>query len=268
MCEFCIQHGEGQKWYLVMSNYSRELLSQQGRAELMEDFGMHFEDKVGKAVAQLDAVRDIPVVSRFVRRMVMRREKALHWGQVVPIEEVEQIIDMQDSIVRMPCVCRKLTTGQESRYCFGIGINVAGILGKYPDYAYSFEVLQKDEAKKVLRAFDRQGQVHSVWTFKTPYIGAICNCDQDCIAYRLQVKTNLTQLMFRAEYVAVVDWNLCNGCKKCLMHCQFGAIQYSNTMNRPTIDTMRCYGCGVCRAVCAENAIFLKPRSQFARAPW
>lgn len=27
MCEFCTQHGEGQKWYLTMRNYSRESLS-------------------------------------------------------------------------------------------------------------------------------------------------------------------------------------------------------------------------------------------------
>jgi len=33
MCEFCTQHGEGQKWYLVMRNYARELLAQKGRVE-------------------------------------------------------------------------------------------------------------------------------------------------------------------------------------------------------------------------------------------
>lgn len=268
MCEFCIKHGEGKKWYLTMSNYSRELFVRRCRPEFMEDFGVHFEDKVGRAVAQLDAVRDTPMVFRFIRRMVMRRDKDLHWGQVVPVEEVEQIVDMQDSIVRMPCVCRKLTTGHESRYCFGIGIDIAGILGKYPDYADNFEVLQKEETKKILRSFDQQGLVHSVWTFKTPYIGAICNCDQDCLAYRVQVQTNLTQLMFRAEYVAQVDWEQCNGCKKCLLNCQFGAIHYSNIMKRPTIDTMRCYGCGVCRAVFNKDAITLKPRGNFSKAPW
>lgn len=51
MCEFCVQHGEGKKWYLVMHNYSRELWAGEGRAEFMEDFGTHFEAKYGKAVA-------------------------------------------------------------------------------------------------------------------------------------------------------------------------------------------------------------------------
>lgn len=28
MCEFCVQHGEGKKWYLLMKNYSEELFHQ------------------------------------------------------------------------------------------------------------------------------------------------------------------------------------------------------------------------------------------------
>jgi len=268
MCEFCIQHGEGQKWYLAMRNYSRELWDQEGRAEFMTDYGARFEERYTKRVALLDALVNKPVVGRFIRRMAISKQKAEHWGQVVPIEDLEQIVDMQDSIVRFPCVCRILTTGyREARYCFGIGVDMAGNLAKYPD-ASSLEVLGREETKKILRSFDKQGLVHSVWTFKTPYIGAICNCDQDCVAYRLQVKTNLTQVMFRAEYVGLVDWDLCNGCKKCLLNCQFGAIRYSNTMKRATIEMMQCYGCGVCRAVCEKNAITLKPRSELTKAPW
>ncbi len=268
MCEFCIQHGEGKKWYLDMRNYSRELWAQEGRAEFMTDYGARFEERYTKRVALLDALVNKPVVGRFFRRMAIRNQKTEHWGQVVPIEDLEQVVDLQDSIVRFPCVCRILTTGhREARYCFGIGVNMAGTLAQYPD-ASSLEVLGREEAKKILRSFDKQGMVHSVWTFKTPYIGAICNCDQDCVAYRLQVKTNLTQVMFRAEYVGLVDWDLCNGCKKCLLNCQFGAIRYSNTMKRATIEMTQCYGCGVCRAVCNKEAITLKPRTAFATLKW
>ncbi len=268
MCEFCIQHGEGKKWYLDMRNYSRELWAQEGRAEFMTDYGARFEERYTKRVALLDALVNKPVVGRLFRRMAIRNQKTEHWGQVVPIEDLEQVVDLQDSIVRFPCVCRILTTGhREARYCFGIGVNMAGTLAQYPD-ASSLEVLGREEAKKILRSFDKQGMVHSVWTFKTPYIGAICNCDQDCVAYRLQVKTNLTQVMFRAEYVGLVDWDLCNGCKKCLLNCQFGAIRYSNTMKRATIEMTQCYGCGVCRAVCNKEAITLKPRTDFATLKW
>jgi NAD-dependent dihydropyrimidine dehydrogenase PreA subunit len=187
---------------------------------------------------------------------------------VVPIEDLEKIVDMQDSIVRFPCQCRLLTTGREARYCLGIGIDLPGILGEYPDLSHSLEVLEKEEAKKILRSFDQQGLVHSVWTFKTPYIGGICNCDQDCLAYRVHVKTNLLPTMFRAEYVGQVNWDLCNGCQECLWQCQFGAIRYSNTLNKATIDLKECFGCGLCRATCPQEAITLKSRSDFANLPW
>jgi NAD-dependent dihydropyrimidine dehydrogenase PreA subunit len=181
---------------------------------------------------------------------------------------VEQIVDLQSSIVRLPCFCRKLTTGREARYCFGIGVDLTGLLGKYPDYAHSFEVLKREEAKKLLHSFDEQGLVHSIWTFKTPYIGGLCNCDQDCMAYRMTVKEKLLPTMFRAEYVATINWELCSGCKECISQCQFGAILYSMTHKKSNINVMQCYGCGVCRAVCAQGAIKLKPRSGFVNLPW
>jgi ferredoxin len=268
MCEFCTQHGEGKKWYLAMRNYSRELLGEEGRAQYMRSFFVDFEERTVKAISQLDAAKRNPVVYRFIRRMAIRKQKAEHWGQIVPIEDVEQIVDLQEWIVRVPCICRGITTGREARYCFGIGANFTGAAGEPFDESYNLEVLTKEETKNLLRSFDKQGMVHSIWTFKTPYIGGICNCDQDCLAYRMDVKARLLQMMFRAEYVGFVDWELCNGCKKCFQQCQFGAIRYSNAMKRATIEMRECYGCGVCRATCAQGAISLKPRAQFAELPW
>ena len=268
MCEFCSQHGEGKKWYLTMRNYSRELWEQNKRQEFFEHFMARFEEHYGKAMVLLDTTAHKPLIGRFIRRMGTRQQKAEHWGQVVPIEDAELIIDMQDTIVRLPCVCRQLFTGRQERFCFGVGVDPTGILGKYPDYSHSLEVIEKEEAKKLLRSFDEQGLVHSVYTFKAPYIGGLCNCDQDCMSFRIDTRTKLMKNLFRAEYVGTVNWDLCNGCKKCLLACQFGAIHYSNTVKRATIAMMQCYGCGVCRAICDKEAITLKPRTDFARLPW
>jgi hypothetical protein len=139
MCEFCIQHGEGKKWYLEMRNYSRELWAQEGRPEFMDDYGARFEERYTKRVALLDMLVNKPVVGGFIRRMAIRSQKAEHWGQVVPIEDLEQIVDLQTWIVRFPCLCRSVTTGhRDARYCFGIGVDMTDTLAKYPD-AGSFE---------------------------------------------------------------------------------------------------------------------------------
>jgi ferredoxin len=268
MCEFCTQHGEGQKWYLSMQNYSRAQCEQRNSMKFFVELMEGFEEDTSQSLVQLDGLRKRPYVFRFVRSMATRQQKKKHWGQIVPLEDAEQIVDLQDSIVRLPCVCRSMTTGRETRYCFGLGIDITGVLGVYPDYSESLELLDKEEVKSMLRSFDRQGMVHSVWTFQTPYIGGLCNCDQDCVPYRLQVRNNLLQTMFRAEYVGTVDWDLCNGCRKCISKCQYGAIGYSVSAKRATIEMRACYGCGVCRAACAPGAISLRPRASYAELPW
>jgi len=267
MCEFCVKHGEGRKWYLNMQNYSRELWAEPGRADFTDEFIARFEE-AGKAVATMERVRNVPLLNRLVRSMVSRVEKAYHWGQVLPIEDVDLVLDFQDSIVRLACPCRRLTTGRDERFCFGLGVDIAGICGGYPDYSASMEVLGKEEAKDTLHTLDRQGLVHSVWTFKTPYIGAVCNCDRDCMAYRLQVRTGLMQMMFRSEYVGRIDWEACTGCKRCVATCQFGALRYSHSQKKALIDAAECYGCGVCRTVCEHEAITMLDRRDYAWLQW
>ncbi|MBN2326006.1 MAG: 4Fe-4S binding protein [Candidatus Omnitrophica bacterium] len=267
MCEYCIQHGEGKKWYLEMRNYSRELYEQDHRAEYTQKFLIQFEESYGRKIAQLDALQKRPWIYRFVRRLAEKNAKKNHWGQVIPLEDAEKVIDLAHCIVRLPCVCRRLTTGREARYCLGFSVDPPHMLDQFPDYA-QYDILDNEEAKNLLRSYDEKGMMHSVWTFKAPYIGGLCNCDQDCLAYRLQVKADMIQCMFRAEYAAVVDWDACNGCKECISQCQFGAMRFSNALGKTTIDLHQCYGCGVCRAACPNGAIDLKPRSEFANLPW
>ena len=110
------------------------------------------------------------------------------------------------------------------------------------------------------RSHEQEGLCHSVWTFHAPFIGEVCNCDRsDCLAMRCTV-TQGTPVMFRAEYVAQVDPEQCNGCRQCMRVCQFGAISFSISSRKAAIDQRRCYGCGICRAACPKNAIDLEER--------
>jgi NAD-dependent dihydropyrimidine dehydrogenase PreA subunit len=128
-----------------------------------------------------------------------------------------------------------------------------------PD-ASGFETLTKDEALSAFHEHEREGLCHTVWTFHTPFIGGICNCDRsDCLAMRTTV-THSTPVMFRAEYVAGINPDECSGCRECMRICQFGAITYSASNKKAVIDQRWCYGCGVCRSACKKNAIRLEER--------
>ena len=124
------------------------------------------------------------------------------------------------------------------------------------------ETLSKEQALEAFRQHEREGLCHSVWTFRAPFIGGICNCGRaDCLAMRCTV-TQDVPVMFRAEYVAEVDADACIGCRQCMRVCQFGALTYSAANQKVVIDQRRCYGCGICRSVCAKGAIHLDERAK------
>lgn len=279
MCQFCTEHGEGKKWYLQMKNYSDILLHEDLPPERKKISGvdtrykwrqLFIEDFVIPAVGGISIKREeeqeeqSSVESRSTdlsEDEIMTRRMLGRFGQVLPIEDVESVIDIADSITRVPCGCRYITTGKtDKRYCFGIGVDIAGILGKYPDASSSLEVLEKAEAKKLFRSYDEEGLIHSIWTDITPLVGGLCNCDRDCLNYDDYIFKGGYPRFLRSEYICEVDYDLCNGCKACMMQCQFGAQFYSSTLGKVHIDPGRCFGCGLCRAACQDDAIKLVPR--------
>lgn len=259
MCEFCTQHGEGKKWYLNAENYSHDLLEQDQRREYIADFINGFEQRIPKAVSQMEVISRTPLRGT-VGRFLKKSQQHSHFGQVVPLEEIEQIFKLVAGVVRLPCVCRKVTTGDKNaRYCYGLNLDER-LLDSLDDSS-NLEILSTEEALAAIKKLDKDGLVHSVWTFKTPYIGGLCNCDQDCMAYRVTHERRYFQNMFRAEYVATVNPAACNGCKVCIRQCQFGAMRYSAVNQKVSVDPRACYGCGVCRAACHHDAIALSARA-------
>ena len=271
MCEFCHKHGEGEKWYLRAENYSEDLLSDLKRRKFIADFFSLAETTPGL----IERVGKLRVMPRFVKSAVVTRRvgrwKELHYGQVLPIEDVERVFDVVSAVVRLPCYCRHINLGTEQRFCYGISLApqegemfkiIEGIDMDYltgPDTS-GLEELTREEALENFRQYEKEGLCHTIWTFVTPFIGGICNCDRsDCGAMQTTVTEGVPH-MFRAEYVAEVSPELCNGCRQCMRICQFGAIGYSAANKRVFIDALRCYGCGICRASCTKDAIQLYDR--------
>jgi ferredoxin len=264
MCEFCIQHGEGKKWYLQAKNYSEELFNEE-RKRYMAEFFVKIEETVINDIGGLDKlIATDPAAAEVKRRSVMEKYKKEHYGQVIPIEDVEQILDMSIIVVRIPCACRSILKGRfDARYCFGLFTfqpDPAPTL-EYPDWTTDLEVLTVEDAKKALQKHDRNGLVHTVWTLITPFVGGICNCTaNDCLHLKNRSRLGLRQF-FKAEYVASIDWESCSGCRDCMKLCNFGAISYSPSLHRCYINRFDCFGCGVCRAVCTKDAITLQDRN-------
>jgi len=273
MCEFCHKHGEGKKWYLEAKNYSEDLLSDLRRRKFVHEF---FDD-VDSLAKGTDGLRRLRKAPAFVRAVLeprlVKRQKRIHFGQVVPLEEVERIFELVNSVVRLPCICRQATVRSEQRYCYGVSmlpdltgrifeiIRAVGADYLTGPHTGGLEVLSKEAALASLKELEKKSLCHTVWTFVAPFIGGVCNCDRsDCLAMRATV-THDFPVMFRAEYIAGIEPDLCNGCRACMRACQFGAMAYSIAQDKVMIDPFKCYGCGICRASCTKNAIALSERS-------
>ncbi len=272
MCEFCHKHGEGKKWYLQAKNYSEDLMSDLRRRKFIADFFSKPED-LAESMGKLEKLSRAPAfVKGVLAPYISGRQKKIHFGQVLPMEDIERIFGFVSSVIRTACLCRQENLGTEQRYCYGISMAPQGgemrkiieeIDASYltgPDTA-GLETLTREEALDSFRQHEKEGLCHSVWTFMAPFIGGICNCDRsDCYAMRATVTYGFP-VMFRAEYVAEVNPELCNGCRQCMRACQFGAMGYSAANKKVIIDPRRCYGCGICRASCTKDAITLNDRT-------
>ncbi len=272
MCEFCHRHGEGKTWYLRAENYAEDLLSDLKRRDYLGRFFIRPE-RHRRGVDSLGRLDRSPaVVRRVLTRAITSRMKHHHYGQVVPLEDVGRIFDFVTSIVRLACMCRHVTVGPEKRYCYAVALAPLGgeririlqeidaryILG--PETA-GLETLGKETALDLIREHEKEGLCHTVWTFKTPFIGGFCNCDRsDCLAMRATF-WHKVPLVFRAEYVADISPDLCSGCRECFRLCQFGALRFSAAAKKVAADPRLCYGCGICRAGCSRNAIRLLDRA-------
>lgn len=265
MCEFCTKHGEGGKWYENARNYTEEVFRQVSSEEKLKTFLQEFPGVLRESLPRAMAWRRrYPKIYRFLAwPLATRYFKSAHFGQIVPLEDVERILERFTMVVRLPCICRRVTTGKELRYCLGIGMDLTHVLREAPDFR-DFDRIAPAEAIALVRHLDQAGCVHSIWTFGTPYIGAICNCDRDCMAWRTQFKEQAVKVMWKAEYVATVDPDRCIGCRACLRRCFYDALAFDREVGKAVIAPQRCVGCGVCRAVCPKDAIALRDRRGLA----
>jgi Pyruvate/2-oxoacid:ferredoxin oxidoreductase delta subunit len=272
MCDFCHQHGEGKKWYLDARNYSEDLLSDLKRRRFMERF-FESPDHIGAGDRALTKLNRLPsFLTRGIRRKITEKQKVNHFGQVVPIEDVEKILSVTTSVARLACICRHVAFGPEHRYCYGISLAPSGgelvklIREIDPSYLIGpqtggLEFMPREEALALMRENETEGLCHTVWTFVTPFLGGLCNCSlPGCMAMKASV-THKTPIMFRSEYVVRVNETKCSGCGECVKLCPFDAFLPHKRKAKARVDLKKCYGCGVCRSSCARDALSLVDRA-------
>jgi ferredoxin len=269
MCEFCTKHGEGKIWYKNAANYAGDLLSDLRRRSYIENFLTSAFSDGFQTLGRLDAIyKKKGRLPKAVETALVSKAKEEHFGQVLPIEDVSELVRNARTVVRMPCACRWDLEKKEVRCCYAISYGPEAwyrdidmsYFGKAPDEG--LESLTPERAIQQMEEMEEHGAVHTIWTMMTPFIGAVCNCSADgCLAMRTLSRVRV-ETMERAEYAARVDEGLCSGCGLCDAACHFKAIDSVTESGRSLarIDPRKCFGCGLCRRVCSSGAISLVSR--------
>ena len=268
MCEFCTKHGEGQVWFKNAANYARDLMADLKRRKYIQEFFTNTIEDGIVTIGRLETIyRKKKKIPARVTRQLSEKANEEHFGQVVTIEDIREIVGRAATVVRIPCACRWVSTKKENRCCYSVSSSPENwykdldmsYFGKADDMG--LESLAPENAISQMEELEKDGCVHTIWTMITPFIGAICNCSPgDCLGLRtlaIDVET-----MYRGEHLAVVDNELCSGCGSCEDACHFNAISSEEVSNgfRAVIDREKCFGCGLCRNHCPEHAIQMHDR--------
>ncbi|MFX1357031.1 MAG: ATP-binding protein [Promethearchaeota archaeon] len=283
MCRHCIKFGDGNKWYLNPKNFSDEMIHGELTKVKMEDTmvgpllgvkgtiqeimttAQRFNYDIGFG-EHIDAVfpdlnDDMANTMRSGLPDLM--DKAVG-GQVVPLEDAQKIIDLNEGdIFVLPCICRKYYGGVEKMSCMFLR-PAAKPLQENLSWDTPNKMVSKEDAKEMLKEFDKEGLFHGIFWCPAPIPTMLCNCEYPyCIALRARLHYDIIDTFRKGEYASLVDPNKCDGCDgnpSCQTACSFGALKYSPTNGKVSTNQMQCWGCGLCRTACPNNAITLIPR--------
>ena len=244
MCEFCSKHGDGKIWFKNAENYGKDLLSDLNRRKYINEFFTHTIEAGVESIGRLESIyKKKGRIPTRVSTPMIEQARIDHFGQVVTIEDIETIVRGSATIVRLPCACRWASMKKENRCCYSVSYT--------PDYWYEdlnmeyfglardegLERISQEEAISQMRNMEIDGAIHTIWTMKTPFIGAICNCrPHDCLGLRT-LSINI-ETMFRGETFAMTDELLCTGCGACEQICHFGAIGSKEVSGSPRRQSM------------------------------
>jgi ferredoxin len=269
LCILCERYGEGDLWYKNPKNFARRLygLPKKGSSTAV---GRIEEVQALELIKSVIDTKDTSLESfnqqlQGIKEMLMQNPI----GQVVPLQDVLEIVDILYPIAKIDCVCRRLSRATQENpktySCMGTGLGMYK-WERWPErYKGGVEFTSPSEAKDFLRKWNKKGMVHTVMIFGAPYIGGICNCDYpDCIAIRQRLDYDLQGILLKGHYVAKVNYEECKGCGTCISRCQFGAVKKEVTTNKANIDMFKCFGCGLCETACPKGAITLVKRTSLS----
>jgi Pyruvate/2-oxoacid:ferredoxin oxidoreductase delta subunit len=191
----------------------------------------------------------------------IERSPEISVGELLPEENIRELIKGADPIAVIPCSCRRSMRGCDAP------LDVCLQFNRGAEYAINRGAGNRISAEEAIAIADRAEDVGLIHTWPMAAYGRlneICNCCRDCCAiFAIGIELgNMEQILEKSRFRAEVDQELCNGCQDCVERCFFKAIELKKSSTsrklKATIDLAKCFGCGLCAVVCDPGAIIMK----------
>ncbi len=201
-------------------------------------------------------------------RIIPAYRAILDMPDLLPQEDVREMVRVQPLITVVSCSCRK------HKKMIGSPCRKSDADANCLQFAKSAEYslsrghgrrISTDEAVSILEMNEEDGLVHQWMNHSKveaapPY--ALCSCCRCCctVWHAADIRSVPNDAVFaRSRYEARVDACECIGCGLCMDRCQFDAINMvpveGSTETRAVVDPEKCWGCGVCTLVCEPGAL-------------
>lgn len=181
-------------------------------------------------------------------------------GELLPHEDLEQILGKAEQIAVVPCPCR-VNRVREDKCDKPVDVCLSLTPGavKYIAESGTGEVLNRDQAFALLDRVKESGLVPT--TNGAEKVTQFCFCCTDCCLLLMGAARYGYHTTEKSRFEARVEPERCTGCEACVERCPFEAIEMREVSGSDDalahVDADECYGCGACVVTCPADALSL-----------
>ncbi|MFC1848255.1 ATP-binding protein [Chloroflexota bacterium] len=242
---------------ITMCSFDVDIKQDRKLFELWDDFCVNEWDR--------DQVASWEVGEQPQGRIVPAYKAILNSPEILPCEDMREIIKSARSIAVTHCTCRRRKEAlgnrcDASHSMVDIQFNISA------EYLISRNAgtrISPDEALALIDECEELGLLHTCEnsTRMRPRWG-MCNCCTDCcMIYQPldRFKVPVTKCIAKSRYEARVDKDICDGCQNCMDWCRFDALEMvkldGSKKHKAYVDSEKCMGCGICVLKCEPQAL-------------
>jgi ferredoxin len=179
--------------------------------------------------------------------------------EIMPPEEINNVIDRNNFFAVIPCPCRLRAGISGVRECTDKypleNCIILGGAARFLAEEGSAKEISKEEVRKILKHSAEVGLVLTTDN-NAEFSKLICSCCECCCGMlRGLTRFDNPRAIAKANFISTIDEELCVACGTCIDRCKFGAISVNDVAQ---VNPDKCVGCGLCAVTCPSNAIIMK----------